>query len=467
VLPPTPAYHLRRARLLAQLGETAAASQERRRAEELRPASLIDSFLLGAEWFRQGDVKRAAGDFQEALRRQPDEFWSLFYLALCHLRLGEPDQANDLLAQCRARQPHFIWTYFLSALVHESLHAEDLAEEDYQAALDLHPNPAAACVLHVDRARLRFRRDHWGEAVDDLKRAIALKPDHFYTYLMLARVYQKMRDWEASEHQLAAALRLQPPAPYRAQCLLERGRNWYLAGKYPQAVQACATALRDHPMTPDLQLVHARSLVRLHRYDEAGESFERYLQVGGKPTAIFYRGRGQVRVQQQDYLGARDDYTHGLDLAPEDAELHAHRGWAYFFADAWKPALRDFEEAIRRDPAAAEPYCGRGLARVMLGQVREAVADAEEALRRGLDRPEMLVNAACIFALAAGKTDLADDAAHYRDRAVGALRFAVALLPVTERQPFWRDKVLPDTALESIRAYAGFKQLTDEVNRGR
>ena len=49
-----------------------------------------------------------------------------------------------------------------------------------------------------------------------------------------------------------------------------------------------------------------------------------------------------------DYLGAQDDYTRVVLNHPE-AEIFEHRGWAYLFADAWQPALHDFDEAIRLD----------------------------------------------------------------------------------------------------------------------
>ncbi len=264
-------------------------------------------------------------------------------------------------------------------------------------------------------------------------------------------------------------MQLAPTAQQRAQCLRERGRNRFLARRYQEAIEACEAALKAQPGDADSQLLRARALLQLERYAEAAAGFDRYLRSGGKAVADGYRGRGQARLQLQDYLGARDDYTHALELEPADAELYAHRGWAYFFADAWKPALRDFEEAIRRDPKAAPSYCGLGLARVMLGSYREAVRDAEEALRRGLEAPAMRLNAACIFALAAGKAEKDVAAADaralaggYRQRAVEILRSTLTLLPEAERGPFWRDKVLPDTALDPIRGERAFEQLAAE-----
>jgi tetratricopeptide (TPR) repeat protein len=178
-------------------------------------------------------------------------------------------------------------------------------------------------------------------------------------------------------------------------------------------------------------------------------------------------------MKRGDYLGARDDFTRVLDLrageSPSDAETYAHRGWAYFFADAWQPALRDFEQAVRLDPAYGDAYTGRGLARVMLGRYREAVADAQEALRRGPTRPEMMHNLACVFAQAVARSqadgaarDRAALAARYREQALKAVRQTLALLPPDGRRTFLRDSIAPDPALDPIRQAPGFQQLLEE-----
>jgi tetratricopeptide (TPR) repeat protein len=179
----------------------------------------------------------------------------------------------------------------------------------------------------------------------------------------------------------------------------------------------------------------------------------------------FYCGRGQARLQMGDYLGARDDYSRALELRPE-ASILVHRGWAYFFVDAWKPALRDFEEAIRREPHLADAYIGRGLTCLMLGRYRDAVADAEQAVYCGPTTPQMYHNLACLFALAAewAAQEPAEDlgpaaAARYRDKALKAVANALALVPPEQRQSFWRTHVLPDPALASLRHCAAFRVL--------
>jgi tetratricopeptide (TPR) repeat protein len=211
--------------------------------------------------------------------------------------------------------------------------------------------------------------------------------------------------------------------------------------------------------------VRARALLALGRYEQAEEAFDDYLNGGGEAVPDVFRGRGLARMKRGRYPEAAEDYARVAERAP-GADVYQHLGWAHFFADAWKLALRDFARAIELDPEGSDAYTGRGLARVMLGHYRGAVADAGAALRRKPGGPEMMHNLACLFAQAPARAEadrgerapgaLADG---YRRRAVDAVQQALEMVRPEERRSFWRDKVLPDPALAPIRNEAGFERL--------
>jgi tetratricopeptide (TPR) repeat protein len=250
---------------------------------------------------------------------------------------------------------------------------------------------------------------------------------------------------------------------------LECGRNFLQAGKCEEAVRACEAALELCPQLPAPHEVRARALLALGRYTHAEWSYDQFLQKGGEATPDVFRGRGAARMRLGKYPDAAEDYTRALERGP-DAELYQHRGWAHFFSDAWKLALRDFSAAITLDPAMGDAYTGRGLARVMLGEYRGAVADAQEALRRKPGTPEMMHNIACVFAQAAvraeaekEKDDRQELAAGYRAAALDAVRRTLDLVRPEERAVFWREKILPDAALAPLHQEAAFRRLGQGV----
>jgi tetratricopeptide (TPR) repeat protein/predicted Ser/Thr protein kinase len=500
VSPPTRALPLRRAHYLGRLGDTEGARRAEAEARATPPAGALDYFLTGDALYRGGDLKGALASFRAAVGLDPGHFWAQCCLAACHLRLREWGQAASALTVCLVQRPDFVWARLLRGFAHRELGAFPAAEADFErarCALEDTPNDTSLYVLLVNRGVLRLRQGHLTGAEDDLRQAAGLQPDNFVPPLNLARVYQRQGRAAEAARQLERARGLRPPPLVLADYHAERARDLFRAERFEAAEAECREALRqqaDHTFA-HRQLGHA--LLRQGRHAEAARAFDRYVAAGGPPDTDVYRGRGLARMRQGDYLGARDDYTRALELRP-DASIYLHRGWAYFFLDAWRPALADFEEALRRSGGAAqapgvalllgpagmtalrlegiagEAYTGRGLARVLLGQYREAVADAGEALRRGPKGPEMMHNVACVFALAVGKVE-ADPAARdrgvlaagYRAEAVQAIRRELALVPAARRRAFWRDKINPDSALDAIRQSPEYQQLLREYGAAR
>jgi serine/threonine-protein kinase len=469
----TRAYHLRRAHFLELLGEQKEARKDRELAASLPPESPLDHFLLGEEHYRRGDWEQAMSSFNRALILQPTHFWAQFFLAVCHLKLQHWDAAKAGLNACLAQQPDFVWPYLFRSFAQEKLGALADAEADFQKVLQLNPNADARYVLFLMRGILHFHRQELERAASDFRSAMALKPEQYNAYLNLAQAYLAQGRFNEAAEQVNKALQFRPPTAVVVGYHVESGRRLLRNKRYEEALLAGERALELSPQQPLPHEVRGRALLALGRYEEAERSFEDYLWREGEDASDIFRGRGLARMKQGKYAEAVDDYTRVLERAP-DAEIYQHRGWAHFFADAWKLALRDFAKAIEMDPEASDAYTGRGLARVMLGLYREAVADAESALRRNPSTPEMMHNIACIFAQAVAHAEAdRQEANHqalagsYRRRAVEAIRQTLTMVRPEERLSFWNEKILTDSALKPIHHDAEFKQLRDESVRGQ
>ena len=305
----TPAYHLRRARYLRQVGDTVGARQEQVRAETLQPIGALDYFLRGQERFHQGEAEPACADFQTALAANPDDFWSQYFLAVCYLKLSRPAESRDCLTKCAKQRPAFIWIYLLRSLAYEQLTAFDAAASDYERALSLQPNEDASYILHVGRGRVRMTQGHFDDALADFRQAITLKPTFCNAYLELALAYQIQEQPDEASRQLEQALRCDPPPVALADYHAERGRLLYDKMRYEESLKACDVALKLHPQSAAAHALRGRILMQLHNYQQAAATFDLYLKLGGKPTA----------------------------------DIYCTRGWAYFFSEDWNAALHDFD----------------------------------------------------------------------------------------------------------------------------
>jgi serine/threonine protein kinase/tetratricopeptide (TPR) repeat protein len=518
---PTRAYHLQRARCLALLKEEAAAAAERQRAAapQLQPRDPVDHFLLGK--LRMGEeldprkgLAPALAHFESTLQVQPNHFWAQYFIAVCQVRSRRPDLAKASLTACMSLRPVF-WTYLLRGVVHGELHEFEAADRDFQAALKQLPEGGEArFLLLVNRAVLHFRQGKLEKAAADLQEALRLKPGEIIARVNLAQVYQAQQNYEPALALLEEAIRLQPrqallyreraqlyrlrqdaeaaladldravelglrdarPAE-QAQVHCERGLLLYQRRQYPEALQACEAALGHAPDDPLALRLRAETLFQLaeaagpapakrEHYQEAVRAFDRYLR-HGKATVDIFRARAQAKARGGDQTGLIEDYTRALELRP-DPGLYAARGWAYLANGAARLAQRDFQRALELDPENGDAYNGRGYAQAKLGHAQEAIADAGVALRKGPRDCRSLYKTARIFAQAAVavETDPRQQTPRGQEmqsrcleRAMALLRAALEAAPAEEREPFWRDVVVTDPALNPLRQRSDFQQL--------
>jgi tetratricopeptide (TPR) repeat protein len=493
--PPTPAYHRQRARYLGRLGQADAASAEVHRAAA-GASGALDHFLDGQDHFQRGDLRRASAAFERAVAAEPGHFWAHCYLAVCCLRSGRPGEARAALTVCVDRKPEFVWGWLLRGYAFRELGAFTAAERDFrraEALLARQPNDEARYALLVNRGVLHFREEEaatatltaaaglsglpnpclavllgrpaggpLAHAAADLEEATRLRPRQYAPLLNLARVYQRQGRPADAQRAFQRAAELAPP-PVLADLRAERARVLLGQGRSVEAEQLCRNALAGRPDHPAALLTLGRALVLLGRDEQAVAAFDRYLATGAPEATDLFRGRGLARLRLGRLAGARDDFARALAGGP-DAELHLQRGWAYFFLDAWQPALLDFDESLRLAPGRPDAYTGRALCRVQLGRYREAAGDAEEALRHQPLSAETYHNAACTFALAYARVqadamakDRAALAAGYRQQALDLVRRTLAAVPPAQQGAFWRDKISPDRALDAIRQTAEFR----------
>jgi tetratricopeptide (TPR) repeat protein len=247
----------------------------------------------------------------------------------------------------------------------------------------------------------------------------------------------------------------------------------YRDGRFADALEETKLALRGATegqtaqVLIDAHVLQFRSLLKLNRFDEVIRSCDAAI-ANGKKSALIYEASGDAHAARRDYPAAIQDYGLAIAIRPKDAQLLARRGWVYLIYDSPKPALADFEAALKLDPASGECYAGRGSARARLGDHAAAVADARAALQKSGRDPRVTYDAARVYALAAmvAATELGEKgrqarqlAVKYQDNAVQLIRQAFEQTAAEERAAFWRDIVLPDPALKAIRRRLRFEDL--------
>ncbi len=412
-----------RADLFGLLNQPDEAQAARQTAEMLTPKTRLDHYLLGEFKRGQGKYNEALSHFQDALLADPNDFWSLNMLGLCHFQLGQYEAVIPSCTACIARRPKFDWPYLARGVAFGKLKQFSKAHQDIAKSLELKPQSYHA---YLNRGVIHVFQKNYEAARADFERASQLKPDQAAPYINLAatgleRANELLHDsqkpnaavladaeFQQANVALTAAIERSPQqaAIYsfrgkirmaqnnvtaaltdfekanklevtplrRAENFQQIGNIRFRGRQLEAALTAYDLSLEANPDDATTIRQRAETLLALKRYEQAVLGFTAVLEKAG-PIADVYRGRSVAFAALNKHREAINDYTMALQYEPAPNML-AQRGWAYLL-EAAKLAKEDFEEAVRLNPEDPAFYQGLAFALVMLGDHSAAVAEIE------------------------------------------------------------------------------------------
>ncbi len=491
-------------KLLGRTEDMKAAAQRR---DLLTLTSALDHFLLAQDYRMTGRLDEAVAEYQASLLDDPQRYWSLQYLGVCHSLLRKPEAAVAAFTAAIASRPDHPASYLSRAVALADLGQVPAALVDLRRAEELDADPYG---VSLNRGAVHFYAKDYPAAIAEFERAAQLRPalaaphrniadvlsrqggaliadgdsdgakpilDRALSEIALA-LEQTPRDPQlhflrgdvlalrgddaAAARSFATAADLEGTTAKQAGAWKQAGLNHHRGERFTEAALAYRNAIAADDSDAEVHRVLAEALIKLGNDAEAGVEYSKFLKAG-KPVGDAYRGRGLVFAKQGRYRDAMNDYTRSLELEASPNIL-TRRGWAYLL-QANRLALDDFTEAINLNPENPDSYNGRGYAKVMMGDWRGAVADAEEAVKRtdelakpAADHWQFPYNASTILAQAVDRSGkdakLAEDE---REKTAAALTVrAIELIQSAAKSagpqlPVLVQTIQADTALDPIR----------------
>jgi Flp pilus assembly protein TadD len=89
---------------------------------------------------------------------------------------------------------------------------------------------------------------------------------------------------------------------------------------------------------------------------------------------------GMANENTGDHKGAERAYRRGLDVAPDNVELHNALGWTLFQDGRTAEAVTEYQRALTADPNHAKAHNNLALALVELGRLEEAASQFKRSL---------------------------------------------------------------------------------------
>ncbi len=495
---PSRAYYRLRARCHRVLGEEKEAAEDERRAEA-EPPTALDHFLQAEEFrARAGDPAEAFGDdlawqpnrdlllkavaeYQEALRRQPDDFWCFLQMGRCYLSLKQGALALAALDSCVALRPKEPWGYSARGLARGLTQDYDQAEADLGQALAIDKEFLPA---RLHRGIMAWIQGKDERALDDFAGVLEAPGDRRLIEAAYYRGQLHIRRQRISEALADLDLVVKESPDFRP-VYLTRAQAHFLDGGKTRGLADLTTFLnlgRAKPLganDPGLRAARGRLLLRLApnwglSVDEyvaalrlARDELETAIRMGRRSAELF-DDLGSVMQRLQERDAALAAYEQSLATKPPAdlaVKVHTKRGWIYVLeVDPPRPdrAGRDFAEAVRLDPAHADAHAGLGYLAALRRSASEAKGEAALALWHGSHEYLLLHNVAGIYAeLSRVEQGQAQQDA---DMAVGLLGCAAALSREVGEANLEIATIKADPALRVLSNRADFHALIEGTN---
>ena len=159
------------------------------------------------------------------------------------------------------------------------------------------------------------------------------------------------------------------------------------AGRIPEAIEQCRTALR---LDPDYAKAHnnlGNALLDAGQVPAAIAQYQAALQQEpDDPTAHYNLGIALFRAERLPEAIAQ--YETAVRLQPDEAEAHYNLGNALLQVERVPEAIEHYQTAVRLAPDFLEAYNNLGSALLQAGQTPEAIEEFETALRLKPDYAE-------------------------------------------------------------------------------
>jgi serine/threonine protein kinase/Flp pilus assembly protein TadD len=359
---------------LSQQGD--AERQRRVEAERTPAASARDYYLLGHWNIKKGQYLESLPGLRAATRLTPSAFSPWFSLGNVHLELGQPELAVACFTACVSLRPDSAPAWFNRGIAYSKLRFWDLAVSDFDEALRRQPGFAEA---YIQRAEIHMATDQWSDAEADLTAAL--------------------------------------------EC-----------GKHPTRVY------------------FLRSYVRGQLKNKAGADEDRTEGLKRDPNdELSWIARSEIRAET-DPVAALTDVEQALKINP--VSMLGLQQKAHLLDERLRrseEALKVLDRAVELYPDHVPTRAGRGVNLARRGRRVEALRDAEEALRRDV-KPPNLYQVACIYALTS-RQERTDRLKSY-ELLWGALRAGFGL-----------DLIDTDSDFDPIRKEGEFVRIVDDAKK--
>ncbi len=308
----------------------------------------IEAYVnMGKTLMDAGQVDEAILQFKNALNINPDFFEGIMNLGQAYLKKGYLDEAIILYEKAYHIKPEDPGLYNSWGIALSDNEDNEGAIKKYIKALTLKSDDSK---VHNNFGLVFSELGKIDLAIHEFEESIKSNPENAGTYLSWGIILAKSGDYDEAINKFENALKIKPNLKglnsSLSKCLLEKKEYLKLISRFKDFNDP---SFENEEMFINLGIAYCK----IGEYAKGRAVFEMILNsysLAHDNLSIVRMNYGQVLLDQEDYVTARDQYIEILKFDPNNVAAHDNLGVVYYHLNLFEEAIHQFEEAIRIDP---------------------------------------------------------------------------------------------------------------------
>jgi tetratricopeptide (TPR) repeat protein len=249
--------------------------------------------------------------------------------------------------------------------------------------------------VHYMLGEIYARRQIYGIAIKEHKKALELNPLFPKAYFSLGQIYLEMRRYQEALDELQKLLNIDP-ANREAKELIGSIKHLYSLQLINNAIDSYQQGRRDEArrflqIAYNVRYSHLYNLFEIINMYAANAKSDKLINSWGKilrldpKYKLAYSLLGDIYLENTEYKKAKDAYRKFLDIEPNDASIHHNLAVAYNRLKMYDEAIDEFRIALSLIPDNPNIIYGLALTYKDKKMYEEAINLFKYLLRSGYD----------------------------------------------------------------------------------